>query len=148
MNASELLQGILNALTLSVTEAKGKLILAEDPLHVLELLSAGPGGWGCVLLDKGEGLETKGPVALIRARFALYVWQARGLSVSPGDKIPGLVARCEGLRDAVHALRFDPLLSTGVPQYEGREVVVMPDGFPLNAYELNFFLRISGTRTA
>lgn len=148
MNASELLQDILNGTRPMVTEARGKVILAEDPLHVLELLSAGPGGWGCVLLDKGEQPENKGPVVLLRARFALYVWQARGLSVSAGDAIPGLVARCEAVRDTVVAMRFDPLLSTGVPQYDGREVVVTPDGFPLNAYELNFFLRISGTRTA
>jgi hypothetical protein len=87
-------------------------------------------------------------VALLRANFSLYVWRARGLPAQAGDAVAALTLRCEMVRDLVHALRFDPAGSAGVPQYENRTPVSMPDGFPLNAYELNFFLRISGTRTA
>ena len=145
MNASDLLLSLEASLTAFVNAAdRGRFELAEDPLHVVELLAASPGGWGCILLDKGEGVENKG-IQLLRARFACYIWQARGMSVNRGDKIPGLVARCESVRDFVHTRRFSSISTAQVPQYDGREVVVMPDGYPLNAYELNFFLRISGT---
>ncbi|MDA3873224.1 MAG: hypothetical protein PF795_04625 [Kiritimatiellae bacterium] len=145
MNCSELLESLLLTVGPFVnSEDRGRFELAEDPLHVVEMLSASPGGWGCILLDKGEQVENKG-VQIFRSRFAFYIWQARGLSVNRGDKIPSLVARCEQVRDFVHTLRFPAADTAQVPQYEGREVVVMPDGFPLNAYELNFFLRISGT---
>jgi hypothetical protein len=150
VNASDVISLLQTSLTtFAAARDNGRVEVAEDPLHALEILAASPGGWGIVLLDKGEQPETRGPVQLLRARFTCYVWAARGLAIRQDEKNLILVRHCEAVRDHVLTRRFEQAGSAEVPQYDGpgRQGVVMPDGFPLNAYELDFFLRVSGTQS-
>lgn len=122
-----------------------RIFRAMDPLHALEILAASPANYFLVLLDKGDVPEEHGPIEWIKARLGVYVAQNRGLSIDPAEVEEELTQRCETVRDTVLSKEYPEATTAVYTEYEGRDTVVTPEGFPLAAYELNFSLRLAGS---
>ena len=144
MNGSDFIAAVEADLKPFIEADKGSVFMAADPFHALEILAASPASYFVVLLDKGEGVETQGPVQWLVPKVGLFVAQQKGFSANPGAHILPLSIRCEAVRDRVMSLEHDAAETDVHPAYLGKGLVTLPDGMPLAAYELNFSLRVSG----
>lgn len=86
MTPALLLRVIEDALTPAVTAAGGRLHVASDPDHVVELLTAGtPTGWRAILAYAGETAAKDIDAPGIRElQLTLTIQAARGLTLKPG----------------------------------------------------------------
>jgi hypothetical protein len=146
VNASEYLATLRAELDTALRAESGRVFLALDPLHALEILVSSPAAYFAVLLDKGEALYGSGAVRPLQVTAGIYVAQNRGLAADPGAAIVPLVARCEALRDRIMGIVFPE--NETASRYGGRLPVSLPDGMPLAAYELTFTHLCSGKATS
>lgn len=143
-NPSMLLRVLHKDLQEHLEPEGGQVFMARDPLNALEILAASPAAFFVVVLDKGVGRENVvSPLYMLRARVGIYVAQNRGLEVQASGNLLQLTERCESVRDRLLTLPL-PGAADEVPTYDGRELVTLPDGMPLAAYEMNFSARLTG----
>lgn len=150
MNTSpeQLLQHLVDDLQPFVRERRGLLSVAADPYNFLELLGEAPSGWRCVVHWAGDENQSPDiPAAFLRNEFHVGISCNLGLTAKPGEAAmkkrpggaPSLVQLVQLTRTRIRELVF-PDGTTGQAAYQGCEPVVLPDGTPLAAYRLRFFL--------
>ncbi len=123
----------------------GRVLMARDPYHALELLVASPAAFFCVVLDKGDGPDQQGPVVWLNQQVGVFVAQNRGLEVDESKNLLSLTERCTLVHDRVMSKVYPGETTEKHPKYQGKSLVTLPDGMPLSAYELNFSLRLAGS---
>ncbi|MDF3129279.1 hypothetical protein P0Y35_08735 [Kiritimatiellaeota bacterium B1221] len=144
-NPSGFLKVLYDDLKALVEPMPGRVFMARDPYHALELLVASPAAFFCVVLDKGDAPDQHGPVVWLNQQVGIFVAQNRGLEVDESKTLLSLTERCELVRDRVLSKVYPAATSEQHPKYQGKNLVTLPDGMPLSAYELNFSLRLAGS---
>lgn len=120
-----------------------KCQVAGDVWHVLDVLSASPQGLIAVLYWSGD--EDNGQeMGLCVQDIRLVLSRNKGLGADPGSNLTGTATK-EALFDLVDDLRawmrggaFPKDATSQVLDYKGTSPFVMPEGAPLDAYEMRF----------
>lgn len=151
MTILALLQALYADLLPWVRSQSGQLSVAGSYVEVLDVLTAGPRSWLCILEWMGE--ESLAPDdaqpyhGVMRQSLACYCAIPQGLRPAPGEHLwlsasgRTLIERTEALRDRIRAIRITPPgHSTSELHYRGCAQVLTPEGLPLAAMRLEFAL--------
>lgn len=151
MNAltpADLLNTLRQHLAPWVAEHKGRLSLAKDPYHVIEILSEAPAGFRVILHWTGdEQLGDLPQQPLCTHQVDVILSFNLGLTAEPSAALvearnnrPPLYGLLNDLRRRVLGCNYAPDISAEYLMYRGTEPVVMPEGLPLAAYRIQFSL--------
>jgi hypothetical protein len=138
---------IVNTLRVSldtyVDTLKGRLHVATDPWHPLEILAVSPRG--CLVVLHWGGDEVAGQAdTMIVARNVLEIYVGYGLGLQRDPDIASMVNRTDrpsllklvnDVRGYVLGCLFPADETERIPEYGGCVPVVLPSGFPLAAYK-------------
>lgn len=141
-----ILQALHADLDTYVTAEKGQLTISGTYVETLDLLSANPSGFLCIMEWLGEeNPDEQGYIGVMSQEIGIYVsinpglpsQRGKALWTSPGGKT--LLEHINRIRDRVREIRLPDDEETD-REFNYRECrqVVTPDGIPLRAYRLLF----------
>jgi hypothetical protein len=146
MTIAEHLEFIATALTDWAQETKGRVEIAEDPVHLLGLLATSPGSFRAVVMfdseeKRGEFEESGG----VDRKFIVVVSKGRGFTLQPGDALVRGSAGSKPLfnlveegREVVRGLRFtDEGALEAIPDYKATRRVQLEES-TVDAYQIEF----------
>lgn len=145
MHPDQILAAIKTDLDVWAATRKGKVVVARDPLEVIEILAAGPGGLLAILNDEGDDeVDAAGENQIAGQLIGVTVGMPLGLNAEKGR----LLYKSVGERRNLARLRSEcraRVLSLTLPadgedvdlhfRYRGCQPVTMPDGYPLAAHK-------------
>lgn len=143
-----ILQALHADLAEYITDQRGELSISGTYVETLDLLSARPSGFLCVLEWLGEeNPDEHGFIGIMNQEIAIYTAINPGLPAQRGTSLwasPGgktLLEHINRIRDRVREIRLPDDEDTD-REFNYRECrqVVTPDGIPLRAYRLLFRL--------
>jgi hypothetical protein len=127
----------------------GSVSVARDPYNVFELIAANPRGYRLILHWAGDkNISEVSIMPLLNHRLEVVLNRNLGLPVKPDQaltdtigSVPPLFQSVDELRTILLGLKFSDTSTGGYLEYGGCDPLVAPDGAPLAAYQLTFFLR-------
>jgi hypothetical protein len=116
-----------------------RVTVANDPVHAIELLSAGKSDGCAVVLfyggdDPADDLFTED--TLLRANIRIGLSQKQGLKLRDGDSVVTLMDQIATLRKAVATNAIEGLIDQ--PVYKGMAPLTYPDGSAFSGYALRY----------
>lgn len=132
---------------------KGTLCGARDPLEMIEILTIHPLGFKVITGFDGDGAPEDGSddmisdnkiAVIVGVNLGLDIDRTLGVFRSKGERV-NLLRLMSQCRARILSLRFSGEGEDNgeVLRYGGSTVVTMPNGFPLAAYKMLFYLDAS-----
>ncbi len=151
LTPADMLISLRDGLESWATANKGKIQIASDPFHALDLLLQSPIGFRVVVWWDGDEPSTDiHQAGIVVNRLKVSIGYGRGLAKDPSTGLTtgragqkALYALISELRSKVRAIQFsDPTdeISSVWAAYRGTTGVVVPEGIAIDAYDLNFTL--------
>lgn len=133
------------------TANKGKVQIAGDPFHALDLLLQSPIGFRVVVWWDGDEPATDiHQAGIVSNRLKVSISYGRGLAKDPSASLVSgrasqkpLYELISDLRSKVRAIEFSNQadeISSVWAAYRGTTPIVVPEGIAIDAYDLNFTL--------
>lgn len=154
-NTTEILEEVKTALADLCTTQKWTLTKSEDPFNLFDILYQDRGNGVCIVNYDGDSVHQQVCTSVVsKMRFSIAVSTRRDLT-SPFDfklsRKDGKLSLLE-MVEAVKILILGATLSNGLsdsrPKYEGTNPLTTPEGVPLDAYKVSFWVYISNEPTA
>lgn len=133
-----------------VSQHGGQLSVSGTYVETLEVLTAGPRGFLCILEWLGEDNPSdanQAYIGIMRQEIGIYIAIHPGLPLRRGESLwlsadgRTLLERTAQVRDRIRQIRLeDDQGSTREFDYRGSRQVLTPDGLPLRAYRLEFHI--------
>jgi hypothetical protein len=127
---------------------KGKVSIAGDAFNVLELLEQSPSGLRVVLYWHGDdaagdvpqgGVTTNELHVILTYNRGLAIWQGRHTVEGKGEREP-LFKLLSSLRAHIRKFVLGGEAIADTLGYKGAASLPMPNGLPLDAYDMTFTL--------
>lgn len=116
-----------------------RVTVADDPVHAIELLTAGQSNGCAVVLfyggdDPADDLFTED--TLLRANIRIGVSQKRGLKQRDSNAVVSLLDQIASLRKMLRTETIEGLIEDQA--YKGMAPLTYPDGSAFNGYALRY----------
>jgi hypothetical protein len=141
---------VKTAIAAVASSNKGKIEIAKDPWHVLELLAESPSGFRIIIHWAGDQqLGDMDDAPLVTSRLEVILSCNLGLTANAESALvegsaltnrPSLLDLVSRVRQRILQKLWPAERTGGNIRYVGCEPVGTPDGVPLAAYRLSFEL--------